>query len=79
MYDEDNGSSENTQEEQTFGEVVNCNQLNIRSKPNKDSEIVCVVDVGSLLEINGASNGWARVYTEQGIKGYAMKEYIKEV
>jgi uncharacterized protein YgiM (DUF1202 family) len=61
-------------------EVCDCAKLNIRSKPNADSEVVCVVNVGTTLEVNAVSDsGWARVYTAAGMKGYAMKKFIKEI
>jgi uncharacterized protein YgiM (DUF1202 family) len=67
------------QDRPKLGEVFNCKRLNIRKRPNKESEVICVVSAGDILELNAIStDGWARVYTEQGIKGYAMKKFIKE-
>ena len=59
--------------------VIGCKHLNIRKKPNKESEILCVVPAGTFLDVKAISDtGWARVFVNSEIKGYAMKSFIKE-
>lgn len=61
------------------GFVVNCAKLNLREKPTTDSEIVCVLDSMSEIEIdvNKSTNAWVYVYTAAGLEGYCMKQYIE--
>ena len=32
------------------GKVIDCTRLNIRRRPNKDSEVNCIIDVDSIVE-----------------------------
>lgn len=65
--------------EPKFGIVSNCVKLNIRTEPNIESEILCMVDAGARLMIDPANSndGWFNVYTNAGIEGYCMKEYVE--
>lgn len=65
--------------EPKFGIVSNCVKLNIRTEPNIKSEILCMVDSGARLMIDPANSndGWFNVYTNAGIEGYCMKEYVE--
>ena len=60
------------------GKVIDCTRLNVRRKPNKDSEVNCVIDVDSIVEINEnkSNDEWYRVTTDNGVYGYCMKQYI---
>lgn len=60
------------------GKVIDCTRLNVRRRPNKDSEVNCIIDVDSIVEINEnkSNDEWYRVTTDNGIYGYCMKQYI---
>lgn len=60
------------------GKVIDCTRLNVRRRPNKDSEVNCVIDVDSIVEINEnkSNDEWYRVTTDNGVYGYCMKQYI---
>lgn len=68
-----------TNKAEIIGVVHNCSKLNIRKEPNVDSEVLCVVDSGSNLQIDLVNSiyGWFSVCTETGIEGFCMKEYVK--
>lgn len=68
-----------TNKAEIIGVVHNCSKLNIRKEPNVDSEVLCVVDSGSNLQIDlvNSTYGWFSVCTETGIEGFCMKEYAK--
>ena len=68
-----------TNKVEIIGFVSNCSKLNIRKESNVDSEVLCVVDSGSKLQINlvDSTHGWFSVCTETGIEGFCMKEYVK--
>ncbi len=65
--------------EPKFGVVSNCVRLNVRTEPNINSEILCMVDAGVRLMIDPANSneGWFNVFTNAGIEGYCMKEYVE--
>ena len=56
-----------------LGVVTNCLRLNVREKPDKNSDIVEVVNKGDTLSINPnkSTDGW--YYAGNG---YVMKEFI---
>ena len=60
------------------GKVIDCTRLNVRRRPNKDSEVNCIIDVDSIVEINEnkSNDEWYRVTTDNGVYGYCMKQYI---
>lgn len=60
------------------GKVIDCTRLNIRRRPNKDSEVNCIIDVDSIVEINEnkSNDEWYRVTTDDEVYGYCMKKYI---
>lgn len=60
------------------GKVIDCTRLNVRRRPNKDSEVNCIIDVDSIVEINEnkSNDEWYRVTTDNGVYGYCMKKYI---
>lgn len=60
------------------GKVIDCTRLNVRRRPNKDSEVNCIIDVDSIVEINEnkSNDEWYRVTTNNGVYGYCMKQYI---
>ena len=60
------------------GKVIDCTRLNVRRRPNMDSEVNCIIDVDSIVEINEnkSNDEWYRVTTDNGVYGYCMKQYI---
>lgn len=62
-----------------IGKVVNCQALNIREEPSKDSDIIGVLKNGTIVEIEFSINGFYMVYTNYGISGYCMEDFIELV
>ena len=64
--------------ESLVGVVKDCEKLNIRKAPDKKSEAVCIVMVGSVLLIDQdkSTDDWYKVYTESGMEGFCMKKYV---
>ena len=60
------------------GVVANCAKLNVRSKPDISSEVVCVLDVMSEMEIDveKSTDEWFYVCTAIGIEGYCMRRFV---
>lgn len=65
--------------ETVTGIVANCAKLNVRSEPDITSDIVCVLDVTSEIEINvNESNGeWFKICTATGVEGYCMRKFVE--
>lgn len=61
------------------GTVVDCEQLNVRVAPVAGATPVTVINKGTLVVIDEAcsTEDWFKVYTEAGVEGYCMKQYIK--
>lgn len=64
--------------EPVVGVVTDCFKLNIRKRPNIDSEVICVVPAFSELTItmDKSTSKWFKVCTETGETGYCMKKYV---
>lgn len=65
--------------EPLVGVVTDCVRLNIRKAPSKTAEPVCVVDVNAALviDLDGTDKEWFKVYTETGVEGYCMRQYVR--
>lgn len=69
--------------------VAKCKKLNVRKTPGKNSEILCVINEGTIVEIDQTPSDpdfdnfdeWAHVIVrlERDVIGYVMGEYLKEV
>ena len=61
------------------GVVVNCVRLNVRENVTVDSDIVCVLNAGSEVEIDidKSPENWFYVYSAIGAEGYCMRQYIE--
>jgi uncharacterized protein YgiM (DUF1202 family) len=59
--------------------VANCECLNLRAKPSKDSPVVGILLKDARLLVEGINDGWAHVFidTDNVIEGYVMAEYIE--
>lgn len=60
-----------------IGVVANCEKLNVRSKPNVKSDVVCIITKGTEVEIQEAnsSKDFYNVIGD-GFNGFCMKKYI---
>lgn len=67
-----------TLSETVTGVVTNCAKLNVRAKPSIESDVVCVLDAMSEIEINITEfiDEWLSVCTAAGIKGYCMRKFV---
>lgn len=63
------------------GTVTGCAKLNVRKEPNKESEIVSVINEGSEVVINRIKSTveFYSVCTAAGVEGYCMKKFITPV
>lgn len=64
--------------------VANCQALNMRSSPNKNSSIVTVVTEGTRLKVEKqpeASDQWIKVSTEdkKPMTGFVMRKYVRVI
>ena len=60
------------------GFVENCCKLNVRSGPSIESDVICTITVGDMVEIDmsKSTSEWFNICTEAGIEGFCMSEYI---
>ena len=60
--------------------VVTTDRLNVRKSPSKDTEVLNIVSKDEKLLINNPKliEGFYSITTSSGIKGYVMKEFVKE-
>lgn len=63
---------------QFFYEINNCKKLNVRTEPNKDADVVCVLDSTSKFEIEELETDpeWVKVFLDNGEVGFCMKMYV---
>ena len=59
------------------GYVDCCTRLNVRAGKNTKSAVIEVIDYNSKVEITDEYDNWYGVITENGTKGFCMKQYIK--
>ena len=62
-----------------FGLVSDCFKLNVRTEPNKESDIMCVIEENEevMIDPDYSTEDWYKVYTKEGVDGFCMKEFIK--
>lgn len=62
----------------TIGYVSGCSKLNVRSEPNINASVKCVIKALDEVEIEDmkSTNKFYKVCTESGVCGYCMKKYI---
>lgn len=60
------------------GTVVNCNMVNVRTKPNSDCPIASVIPGGEVVTVvdREPSLDYYRVITDHNIEGYIKKEFL---
>ena len=75
-----NESEEATKEADStvVGYVSGCLKLNIREEGYPGANVVCVVPEKTALLIEAAESNdeWYKVYTETGMEGFCMKQYV---
>ena len=61
-----------------IGAVSGCELLNVRMKPVVADNVVCTLKKGELvvIDVRESTDGWYKIYTEAGIEGYCMVQYI---
>lgn len=61
------------------GIVSDCKKLRVRNAPELDSDVICEIEAGSIVEIDevNSTEEFYKVCTEAGIDGYCMKKFIK--
>ena len=60
------------------GVVADCNKLNVRVAPNSSATVICVLDVGTEIEVNvtDSTDEWFSICTAAGIEGYCMRKFV---
>ena len=75
-----NESKEATKEADStvVGYVSGCFKLNIREEGYPGANVVCVVPekTALLIEVAESNDEWYKVYTETGMEGFCMKQYV---
>lgn len=61
------------------GIVIDCKKLRVRNASGLDSDVICEIEAGSIVEIDevNSTEEFYKVCTETGIDGYCMKKFIK--
>jgi hypothetical protein len=77
LHDKDNNNIDRIPNEPEMAKVAGCTKLNVRALPDKQAEIICIIDCGHELMIEDICDGWAHVYTGSGIEGYVMVQFIQ--
>lgn len=63
---------------QFFYGINNCKKLNVRTEPNKEGDLVCVLDSTNKFQIEELESDpeWVKVFLENGEVGFCMKMYV---
>lgn len=57
--------------------VVNCSKLNVRKEPNKESEVLSIIDENKVVKIlDDSDKVFYKVMISENIEGYCMKKFI---
>lgn len=63
-------------ENEKYAEVVDCDFLTIRAASNAKAEEKGKLNPGTLIKITGEANGWNRIETLDGEKGWVSSDYL---
>lgn len=68
----------NNENIKVFGVVESCGYLRVRKEPDKESDVVTTIPVGTMVELENDEviDGFYAVHTEVG-DGYCMAEFIQ--
>lgn len=60
------------------GFVSGCEKLNVREEPNKNADVVCVIEKNAnvIIDVDDSTDSFYKVCTEAGAEGYCMKDFI---
>lgn len=60
------------------GVVSGCKKLNVRSEASIKGNVVCIIAENDavVIDVKASVDGWYKVYTEAGVEGYCMAQYI---
>ena len=61
------------------GVVVGCFNLNVRTGPSKDFDVICEIPSDSEVEIDESesSGDFYKICTASGVEGFCMKKFIE--
>lgn len=61
-----------------IGVVSGCKKLNVRPDASTNNDPLCVIEEGTALviDVRESVEGWYKVYTETGVEGFCMVQYI---
>lgn len=59
-----------------YGIVVNCESLRMRTEPNTNASVICLIDADMEVSIIGEQNAFYQVEFD-GKTGYCMKQFIE--
>lgn len=61
------------------GVVVGCYNLNVRTGPNKDFDVICEIPSESEVEIDESESfeDFYKICTASGVEGFCMKKFIE--
>lgn len=78
IAEDTNGKEIEETVEELVGVVSNCLKLNVRTEPNKDSDVVAIVKNLDELKIDlvTSTDDWYAVCTVAGIEGFCMKNFV---
>lgn len=65
-----------------FAVVVNAKRVNMRKDPNKEAEVIKVLDQGAkvmILDTSVYAGSWWKISVPGGHIGYMMSKYLKEI
>ena len=62
--------------------VVNCAKLNVRKEPNKEAEVLCIIDKNTEITVDvvNSTEDFYKVFTSSNetlIEGYCVKKFIE--
>lgn len=63
---------------QVNGVVSDCEKLNVRLAPDKNSEVVCIIDQATelIIELDKSTDDFYKIITSAGLNGYCMKKFV---
>ena len=69
---------EETETPKLLYRINNCTKLNVRTEPNKEAGVVCVLDPASEFEIEEleSDSEWVKVFLKDSEVGFCMKKYV---
>ena len=69
------------EEVKIIGVVTGCAKLNVRKEPDKQAEVLCVIDKNTEVEVDfeeeATYEDFYKIITSKGVKGYCVKEFIE--